>query len=258
MIKLPFWVFRGLYWYLDKLDKDHQLAFMNFGYTDRERTIDLEGKDEINRYPIQLYHHVAEMVNLSGKKMVEVGSGRGGGLSYVTRRFNPHSSTGVDIEKSAVAFSNRMFGNERLQYIVGNASSLPLPDESFDVVMNVESSHRYLSMNSFVREVHRILKPGGHFLFTDFRSEHQWPETVGLIKENHFNILDVKDITGNVLEALEKDSDRRKKMVIAYAPRILKSSILNFSGAKGTATYDHFLKRKFVYKSFLLQKDGIR
>lgn len=258
MIKLPFWIFRGLYWYLDKLDKDQQLAFMNFGYADREKVVDLNGMDEINRYPIQLYHHVAEMVSLNGKKVVEVGSGRGGGLSYVTRNFNPVSSTGVDIEKSAVAFSNRMFGNERLQFIVGNAHRLPLPDESFDVVMNVESSHRYLSMNSFVREVYRVLKPGGYFLFTDFRSEHQWPGTIGLIRENLFMTLNEKDITGNVLEALDKDTERRYKLVMKYAPRVLQKSILNFTGVKGTSTFDYFLNRKFVYKSFLFRKDGIR
>jgi ubiquinone/menaquinone biosynthesis C-methylase UbiE len=257
MIKLPFWVFRGLYWYLDKLDKDHQLAFMNFGYAENGKLIDLDGKDEINRYPIQLYHHVAEMIDLSGKDVVEVGSGRGGGLSYVTRRFSPASSTGVDIEKSAIVFSNRMFGNERLKYIAGNAHSLPLADGLFDVVMNVESSHRYLSMHSFVREVYRILKPGGHFLFTDFRPAHQWPDTIGLLKETRFNILDEKDITGNVLEALEKDSARREKLVTKYAPKVLHNSILNFSGAKGTATYEHFLNRKFVYRSFVLQKGGI-
>jgi ubiquinone/menaquinone biosynthesis C-methylase UbiE len=187
---------------------------------------------------------------------VEIGSGRGGGLSYVTRSFNPVSSTGVDIEKSAVAFSNRMFGNERLHFIVGNAQHLPLPDESFDVVMNVESSHRYLSMNSFIREVHRILIPAGHFLFTDFRPEHQWAETISLIKQNRFNILDENDITGHVIEALEKDSDRREKLVMKYAPRLLQNSILNFTGAKGTSTYEYFLDRKFVYKSFVLQKDG--
>jgi ubiquinone/menaquinone biosynthesis C-methylase UbiE len=256
MIKFPSWVFRGLYRLLDTLDKDQQLVFMNYGYTEPGKMIDLEGKDEINRYCIQLYHHIAEMVDLKDKKIVEIGSGRGGGLAYVSRNFNPLSSTGVDIEKSAVAFSNRMFGNERLQYIVGNAVKLPLADEFYDVVMNVESSHRYLSMSSFLGEVHRILKPEGYFLFTDFRSDHQWTDVNGLLKDARFEVLKETDITDNVIDALEKDSYRREKLVKSYAPIVLRNSILNFTGAKGTATYEHFLSRKFVYRSFLLQKDG--
>ncbi|SVD50227.1 uncharacterized protein METZ01_LOCUS403081 [marine metagenome] len=33
----------------------------------------------------QLYHYVAASVDLDGKKVLEVGSGRGGGANYVTR-----------------------------------------------------------------------------------------------------------------------------------------------------------------------------
>ncbi len=254
MIKFPSWGYRGLYWYLDKLDRDQQLLFMNYGYTEQGKLIDLEGNDEVNRYCIQLYHHIAEMVDLKDKKIVEVGSGRGGGLAYVCRNFHPSSSTGVDIEKSAVAFSNRRFGNERLKYIVGNAAKLPLADGHCDIVMNVESSHRYYSMSSFLREVHRILKPEGYFLFTDFRSHYQWAEVKILLRDARFEVLKESDITDNVIDALEKDSGRREKLVNRYAPKVLRNSILNFTGAKGTATYENFLAREFVYRSFVLQK----
>jgi len=255
MIRFPSWGYRGLYWYLDKLDRDKQLIFMNYGYTEQGKMIDLEDKDEINRYCIQLYHHVAEMVDLKDKKIVEVGSGRGGGLSYVCRNFHPNSSTGVDIEKSAVAFSNRRFGNERLKYIVGNAEKLPLADGYCDIVMNVESSHRYYSMSSFAREVHRILKPEGYLLFADFRTHHQWTDVKRALQDARFKILKETDITDNVIEALEKDSSRREKLVMSYAPKVLRNSILNFTGAKGTATYKNFRTREFVYRSFVLQKD---
>jgi len=254
MIKFPSWGYRGLYWYLDKLDRDQQLAFMNYGYTEPGKVIYLEGKDEINRYCIQLYHHIAEMVDLKDKKIVEVGSGRGGGLAYVCRNFHPSSSTGVDIEKSAVAFSNRKFSNVRLHYIVGNAAKLPLADGYCDIVMNVESSHRYISMGSFLREAHRILKPEGYLLFTDFRSHYQWAGVKRALNGTGFEVLKETDITDNVIDALEKDSGRREKLVNRYAPKVLRNCILNFTGAKGTATYENFLTREFVYRSFVLKK----
>ena len=42
---------------------------------------------------------------------------------------------------------------------------------SVDMVINVESSHCYGNFKEFVRQVDRILKPGGSFIFTDFRDQ---------------------------------------------------------------------------------------
>jgi ubiquinone/menaquinone biosynthesis C-methylase UbiE len=110
-------------------------------------------------------------------------------------------------------------------------------------------------MSSFAGEVYRILKPEGYFLFTDFRTDYQWTEVKRLLQDARFKILKETDITNNVLDALEKDSERRERLVKIYAPKVLRNSILNFTGAKGTATYEHFLAREFVYRSFILQKD---
>ena len=51
----------------------------------------------------------------------------------------------------------------------GDAQNLPFPDESFDAVINVEASHQYPDFPRFLAEVARVLRPGGHFLYTDSR-----------------------------------------------------------------------------------------
>ena len=53
--------------------------------------------------------------------------------------------------------------SERLSDIPG------LQEKLFDMVINVESSHCYGNFKEFVKQVDRILKPGGLFIFTDFR-----------------------------------------------------------------------------------------
>ena len=63
-----------------------------------------------------------------------------------------------------------------------NAQNLPFQNESFDAVLNVESSHRYPQMEKFLNEVYRVLKPNGYFLFTDFRNN---PEIENLKKISH-------------------------------------------------------------------------
>jgi len=255
MIRYPSLVFRALYKYLDKLDKHHHVTFMNYGYSEPGIVIPLDDMDGKNRYSVQLYHHMAEMTDLKNKDLVEVGSGRGGGLEYISRKFHPASAIGVDLEESAVSFSNKFHQCPNLTFITGNAQNLPLKDNSCDTLLNVESSHRYYSIQDFLNEVHRVLRPGGYFLFTDFRDSHKWPNLMALLNKSGFNVIHERDISSNILHALELDSERRTSLVKRYAPRMLQKAILNFTGSKGTASYDYFLTGKFKYKSIKLQKN---
>jgi ubiquinone/menaquinone biosynthesis C-methylase UbiE len=255
MIRYPSLVFRALYQYLDKLDKHHQVTFMNYGYSEPGIVIPLDERDEKNRYSVQLYHQMAEMTDLKNKDVVEVGSGRGGGLEYISRKFHPASAIGVDLEKSAVGFSNKFHQYPNLSFITGNAQRLPLRDNSCDALFNVESSHRYHSIKGFLTEAHRVLRPGGYFLFTDFRDSHKWPDLMALLNKSGFIVIEERDISSNILLALELDSERRTSLAKRYAPRMLQKAILNFTGSKGTASYDYFLTGKFIYKSIKLQKN---
>lgn len=256
MIRFPSVVFRALYRYLNVLDKDHQVVFMNYGYSEPGIQIPLDKQDEKNRYSVQLYHHMAEMADMKDKDVVEVGSGRGGGLAYISRKFHPASATGIDIEKSAVSFSKNFHRHPKLSFITGNARKLPLKDNSCDVLLNVESSHRYNSMESFLTEVQRVLRPEGYFLFSDFRDDYKWEDLKVLLEQSGFKVIEERDITSFILHSLEMDSERRLSLVKSYAPRILQKEILNFTGARGTATYNCFSTGKFTYKSFKLKKNG--
>lgn len=54
----------------------------------------------------------------------------------------------------------------KIHPIIANAESLPLPDESFDLVTCV-GSLSYVDPSLFLSEVHRLLRPGGAFIFVD-------------------------------------------------------------------------------------------
>ena len=56
-----------------------------------------------------------------------------------------------------------------LSYVQADAENLPFDDASFDVVINVESSHCYPHIDRFLSEVRRVLAPGGCFGIVDFR-----------------------------------------------------------------------------------------
>src|SRR3954463_4200727 len=103
-------------WYesLVVLDREKQITFMNYGYAALDgdgSIVELRDEDAANRYAIQLYHQVASALDLQGKAVVEIGSGRGGGAAYISRALKPKSMMGIDISKRAVDFCNQRYAN---------------------------------------------------------------------------------------------------------------------------------------------------
>jgi fatty-acid O-methyltransferase len=114
---------------------------LNFGYEeDPPMALPLEAADEPNRYWIQLYHRTATQADLTGKRVLEVGCGHGGGASYLMRTLHPASYTGLDLNPDGIAFCKKRHNVPGLDFVQGDAENLPFPDQSFDLVVNIESS----------------------------------------------------------------------------------------------------------------------
>ena len=65
---------------------------------------------------------------------MEIGSGRGGGASFVAQYHNPSHMTGLDYSTKAVKLSINLHKEvHNLQFVQGDAESLPFDDKSFDV-----------------------------------------------------------------------------------------------------------------------------
>ena len=129
----------------------------------------LAESDEPHRYAIQLYHRVAGQADLTGKRVLEISCGHGGGASYLMRTLSPASYTGLDLNPVGLDFCRRKHQLPGLDFVAGDAEKLPFPDQSFDVVINVEASHCYPRFTRFLDEVARVLRPEGHFLYADVR-----------------------------------------------------------------------------------------
>src|SRR5437016_14665802 len=93
--------------------------------------------------------YVAGSIDLKGLDVLEVGCGRGGGASYIMRYLKPKSMTGVDIAEKAIAFCKRYHTVEGLSFRYGDAESLPFDNNTFDVIVNIESSQCYGSIPRF-------------------------------------------------------------------------------------------------------------
>lgn len=245
------------FWYrlISMLDKNAEVIFMNFGYHSEGNNLQLTPAEEANRYSIHLYHQLVCNWDIRQKDLLEVGCGRGGGLAYINRQFAPAKAVGMDLDKLAIRFCRKHHQENGLAFLAGNAHQLPFEDNSFDCIINVESSHRYENVRQFFQEVHRVLRPNGMFLVTDFRRDfmlekfHNDIRSTGLILEGH------EDISQNVIRAIELDDDRRRDLVTRIAPSFLRKLAMEFAGVKESDVYRNLVSGGWVYVNYFMRKE---
>lgn len=243
------------YQYLAKRYRNPEWKCMNYGYAALEpgaQPLELAPEDEDERYSLQLYHRVATAVDLAGRDVLEVGSGRGGGCYYLRRYLSPRSVTGVDLSPAAAELCNRRFVTDGLSFRPGDAEVLPFDDGSFDAVLNVESSHCYGSMERFLAEVRRVLRLAGHLLFADHRDAGRVEALRAELRGSGMEILRQEDVTPNVLAALDLDGDRKAAAISRLVVRPLVRFVRDFAGVEGTRIYRSFQNDDLVYLHFVL------
>ncbi len=112
-----------------------------------------------------------------GLKVLEVGVGAG--TDFINWVRNGAVATGVDLTPEGVALTRERLALEGLtaEVQVADAENLPFPDASFDLVYSYGVLHHSPDTRRAVREVHRVLKPGGTALIMVYHH----PSWVGLM-----------------------------------------------------------------------------
>ena len=244
------------WWYqrLAKANDRSEFRFMNYGFEDGNGP-ELKPEDEPNRMFIQLYSMNIRGVSLKGREVLEVGSGRGGGASWIAKTHSPVRLVGVDFSSEAVGHCNRWYANQtNLEFIEGNAQDLPFEDESFDVVYNVESSHCYGNMAAFIEQVHRVLRSGGMFCWTDLRDTETMSLLPSLFESKGFEIIESADVVQEVIKALDEINEQKMKAIEDNVPKSVRRSFETFAGIKGTPVYEGFVSGSMAYHRHLMRK----
>ncbi|HLW91564.1 MAG TPA: class I SAM-dependent methyltransferase [Roseiarcus sp.] len=231
-------------------------TFMNYGYLydDSSLVPALAALDQVERYPIYLYHRVAARVDLKDRDVLEVGSGRGGGVSYLKRYLGARRVLGVDIAQSAIAFCRRVHRIDGVEFRQGDAIALPVDDASFDAVLNVESAHCYPSIERFLSEVRRVLRPGGHFLYADLHIADHVRDFERSVVASGLEVAERADISAGVAAALSLDSDRRKRWSEENAPGLIQRPVQAFIGVAGTRVPHALARGSTVYLAYVMRK----
>jgi ubiquinone/menaquinone biosynthesis C-methylase UbiE len=201
-----------------------------------------------------MYHYLAARAQVAGKDVLEVGSGRGGGLRHVAETMHTGSATGLDFAASAIAFCQKNHAGTSVRYIEGNSMDMPFESESFDVVLNVESCHAYRDQAQFLREVVRVLRPGGTLHLVDVRALWNWDLLYQWLNEAGLELIENVDISPNVVTAIERDEPTKKALIKKRVPFWLRGMFTEFAGNVGSQLYERLNNGEIQYRRIVARR----
>jgi ubiquinone/menaquinone biosynthesis C-methylase UbiE len=102
------------------------------------------------------------------RRVVDLGCGTGRLLEALLPRLAGAELVGIDPAQGMIAVARTRFAAEpRVRLEVATADHLPLADASVDVATTTMSFHHWEEQGTALREVVRVLAPGGRFLLAD-------------------------------------------------------------------------------------------
>jgi ubiquinone/menaquinone biosynthesis C-methylase UbiE len=199
-------------------------------------------------------------------QIVEVGCGTGAGANLITREVHPTSNyLALDMQAAAINTCKRIHAtadNKGLtcQLIpngVGlNGSPIPLGDNTADIVVISETHIADVQIGDLEKaifaEIHRVLKPGGFFVWGNALPTRVWLEGNQYLPTAGFELANNKNHTAGAITARDEDKERVDLAVMQllspyigtklpyFGERCLKVGerlIANFYRHPGTAMY---------------------
>ncbi|MGV0850693.1 class I SAM-dependent methyltransferase [Mycolicibacterium phlei] len=220
--------------------------FLNYGYLSTgsgDESVFGIRDGTFNANSVRLVLEVVGPVDLNGRTVVEIGCGRGGNSAVIAEKFSGAQVIGVDLSSEAIAFCAKAHAKYGIEFKVGDALNLPLPDACCDAVVNIESSHAYNNLPKFLGEVRRICRPGAWFLHTDFLSVEDWDYARSRLRSLGFVTESDRDITANVLASRDQASNSWKEV---YGDG--NARVANFLAVPGSAIYEQLRAGLLEYR----------
>ena len=202
--------FRHLYEGLSEALPRDRILFLNPGYAEPgKKGYDWLAKaDRAEKYHFSLVRRVLDGVELRGRAVLEIGSGRGGNCRYLARYTDARQIYGIELDEGNVQFCRRAHRLGNVFFARGDAEHLPVRDAAADVVLSIASAHCCADFSSFLAEARRVLKRSGVFCLADAWSFEplglDWAARRSALDGSGFRVRSEEDISEPVFQALQK------------------------------------------------------
>jgi 2-polyprenyl-3-methyl-5-hydroxy-6-metoxy-1,4-benzoquinol methylase len=169
------------------------------------------------------YEHVVAELS-APVKLLEVGMGDGYGAALLASA--GHDVTAVDVDEATVAFAAERYSGDLCRFMVYGGRRLPFDDASFDAVVSMQVIEHVEEDVAFVRELQRVLRPGGRCWLTTpnrpqrvandqpvwntFHRREYWAHQLQSVLEPVFRSVVIRAISAREgVRQLERDRVRR-------------------------------------------------
>ena len=123
---------------------------------------------------------------------------------------------GADISEDAIKHAQANYNKSNLSYVRCDASNLAFPSNSFDVVASFETIEHLIEQEAMLREIRRVLHPGGILLMSS-------PNKPVYSAENRDNDFHVKELDFDEFNSLLRDFFPH---VDFYGQRLMMGSVI--------------------------------
>jgi ubiquinone/menaquinone biosynthesis C-methylase UbiE len=123
-------------------------------------TAGLGGQTEIEHY----HRYCLARDICAGLDVIDVASGEGYGSAIIAG--TARHVVGIELDAGSIAHATESYKLANLRFLQGNALAMPLPDACADALVSFETLEHLRDHETFMREVLRVLRPGGLVLIS--------------------------------------------------------------------------------------------
>ena len=172
--------------------------------------------------------------NFPDARLLEVGCGMGTDLLQFSR--GGARCVGIDLTPRSIEITQHRFKLYGAQgaFMISDGEHLPFLDESFDVVYSNGVLHHTPDTEGAIREVHRVLRPGGvaKVMLYHRNSWNYWVDVVlrhGVLRAEFLRGRSVEEIMSRVIEFSDHDA---RPLVKVYRRREARKFFILFKDVK--------------------------
>jgi ubiquinone/menaquinone biosynthesis C-methylase UbiE len=116
-------------------------------------------------YELRIFRNMTSVENI--QRALEIGCGNGHGTKLIQKYFCPQKIIGIDLDERMINTAVKRNRNAAISYQVMDASELDFPDDYFDAIFDFGIIHHIPNWKDALKEMHRVLKPGGEVILED-------------------------------------------------------------------------------------------
>jgi ubiquinone/menaquinone biosynthesis C-methylase UbiE len=163
------------------------------------------------------YNSINNLSLKEGEELLEIGHGNAGHLQQLLAKAKNLIYKGVDISELMIQEATRINAvfveNKTAAFVLYDGQNIPFQDNTFDAVFTVNTLYFWENPQAFLKEIERVMKPGGRFslTFAEASFMEKLPFTKFTFKLYNLNqVVDLVNQTGLEIEKTDIQKEEVK------------------------------------------------